>query len=146
MKRKSYITEKKIIWIKLDKMKWSRQNNHYIKLVDNICCICGIEKDYNCDSFYKCNSDVCCFIRSLPSQIPNAYHNYKMKILHNNIKKSSILLKYISNIIIDYMPLIDVSFNKYYRCKCGHSTNYWKPGYLCNTEPCLTDRMFNELE
>jgi len=137
------------IWVKLGYMKWILQNKLDIIEVNslnlNMCNICKIERLSNWDAFHKCNSSICCFIRSLSQQIPKAFFNYKMNIIHNHVKRY-ISLKFISDIIINYIPLVDMHFNLYQTCICGHSINHWKPGYLCNNDPCLTNRMFDEMD
>jgi hypothetical protein len=147
-------------WIKISKMRWISKSvidpstivilkydrprkEKYLYPVCNTCKCKMIDDVYG---EVLCNSNTCCFIRSIHTEIPKICHNHKIKNIYKLLENFLTIPKDIVFIITQYMPLIDMDYSKFYINQCGNLINCWKPGYTCNCDTCILDRFFNQLK
>jgi hypothetical protein len=159
-RKKTHFNIHKYTWIKISKMRWIPKNvintSTIVILKYNIprkkkysCHVCDICKCKMFDDVFKtasCNSDICCFIRSIPKEIPMIKYNHKIKNIYKLLENFLIIPKDIVFVITQYLPLIDMSYSKIYINHCGNLINCWRPGYICNCYSCLLDKFFIQLD
>ena len=106
--------------------------------------VCKNNIHYDTYTEIICNSYICCFVRSLPSEIPRAFYNHNMKSIYNKILIKWNIPKEIIDIFIQYNPLYN--YSNIFTFNCGNTIYNYTPGYLCNCSDCGIDRLFDQLK